>query len=620
MNLINFIRRVYENGIPPRLNATNLNEDQRALQTVCDVADLETDAGRAITRAADAAAQRTALDVDSKAEVTAKADAAKSGAEATAAGALAGHVAAADPHAQYQKEEAGKGLSANDYDNTEKAKLAGIEAGAQVANAARLSTTASGEAEVTAAPAHWWVLVGGALKRLTYAAWQTLVRAEVAPAIEAGTATATPADTDIEASVNPTTHALQKTTWAQKKAAIATFLDRASTTVKGIVMLGASGGAAKLTKMPDGATAVYSNDAWTDLTGLTFNNCNHTEANGEITLTPTVGGGFMNYSNPLNAGKMLRLRAKRLTTSSAQFSIYFWNTGYTISQQILTTFSTKYQVIEVQIPMFCRYIEIRPESGGTTPIVICYMFIGDSGYLPGSASEEGIRVLDQLGDTAGVGVAASGTLTSDTTNVADGETFTAGGKTYTFKTTLGTTEGQVLIGADYQASLVNAARAVNYTGTPGTDYYCAAAHPLVSAVNTSAAVLTFTARSTGIIGNQITLAETSAHLSVSGSTLTGGIDDVGKKIITQIQNNIAASGTRPAAAMIERTDTSKVGYEATIKLALGATYTFPAGGTFDWVALAYDANIGGADQGTSSGGATVTMAGANSKMWIRRRS
>jgi len=75
------------------------------------------------------------------------------------------------------------------------------------------------------------------------------------------------------------------------------------------------------------------------------------------------------------------------------------------------------------------------------------------------------------------------TLTSNNTNVTDGDTVTIGQKTYTFKNTIGTTEGNVHIGADADGSLLNLIRAINLSGTPNTDYYCAAAHPTVSAAS-----------------------------------------------------------------------------------------------------------------------------------------
>lgn len=123
------------------------------------------------------------------------------------------------------------------------------------------------------------------------------------------------------------------------------------------------------------------------------------------------------------------------------------------------------------------------------------------------------------------GVCASGTLTSDNTNVADGDTVTIGTKVYTFKTELGTTEGQVLIGANADASLLNLIRAINHSGTPGTDYHCAAAHPTVSAATSvTSHAFAVTAKADGADGNAIATTETSAHLSWGAATLASGED------------------------------------------------------------------------------------------------
>jgi len=67
-----------------------------------------------------------------------------------------------------------------------------------------------------------------------------------------------------------------------------------------------------------------------------------------------------------------------------------------------------------------------------------------------------------------------GTLTSDNTTPSDGDTVVIGTKTYTFKTALTPTEGEVLINSSADAALLNLIRAINHTGTANTDYKCAA--------------------------------------------------------------------------------------------------------------------------------------------------
>ena len=67
-----------------------------------------------------------------------------------------------------------------------------------------------------------------------------------------------------------------------------------------------------------------------------------------------------------------------------------------------------------------------------------------------------------------------------TSAVVAAETITIDTKTYTFKATP-TVEGDVAIGGSYYSNALNLIRAINHTGTAGTHYVCAAAHPQVSA-------------------------------------------------------------------------------------------------------------------------------------------
>lgn len=61
-------------------------------------------------------------------------------------------------------------------------------------------------------------------------------------------------------------------------------------------------------------------------------------------------------------------------------------------------------------------------------------------------------------------------LTSDATAPADGDTVTIGAVTYTFKTNLTPAAGEVHINGSAAAALLNLIRAINHTGTAGTDY------------------------------------------------------------------------------------------------------------------------------------------------------
>jgi len=128
---------------------------------------------------------------------------------------------------------------------------------------------------------------------------------------------------------------------------------------------------------------------------------------------------------------------------------------------------------------------------------------------------------------------ATGTLTgSNTTNVSNNDTVTIGAVTYTFKTSLtaSTTANEVLIAGsgNSDSSLLNLIRAINQTGTPGTDYGSATViHPTVTAASsvTSNAFLV-TARESGTDGNAIATTEVAAVLSWGAATLTGGADTI----------------------------------------------------------------------------------------------
>jgi len=116
---------------------------------------------------------------------------------------------------------------------------------------------------------------------------------------------------------------------------------------------------------------------------------------------------------------------------------------------------------------------------------------------------------------------ATGVLISNNTNVSNNDTVTIGGVTYTFKISVGSTAGNVHIGADADASLANLAAAVNYTGAPGTDYVGTVENPDVSAEVLTGHTLRLTARVPGIAGNDLPLTTsiTTAVLVAADSTL-----------------------------------------------------------------------------------------------------
>lgn len=123
-------------------------------------------------------------------------------------------------------------------------------------------------------------------------------------------------------------------------------------------------------------------------------------------------------------------------------------------------------------------------------------------------------------------VASEGTLTSTGVAPSNGDTVTIDTKTYTFKTVLTPTEGEVLIGTA-AVSLDNLKSAINYTGTPGTDYSCTAAHPTVTATTNTDTTQIIQAKTKGVAGNSIAFLKVAVTLSVDAATLgttTAGVD------------------------------------------------------------------------------------------------
>lgn len=123
------------------------------------------------------------------------------------------------------------------------------------------------------------------------------------------------------------------------------------------------------------------------------------------------------------------------------------------------------------------------------------------------------------------GVKASGVLTSTNTAPANNSTVVIGSKTYTFKTALSPAEGQVLIAGSADAALLNLIRAINHTGTPGTDYSAAAVHPQVTAdASVTAHTITVRAREYGVAGNAIAVTASDLSLAWSAATLADGAE------------------------------------------------------------------------------------------------
>lgn len=129
------------------------------------------------------------------------------------------------------------------------------------------------------------------------------------------------------------------------------------------------------------------------------------------------------------------------------------------------------------------------------------------------------------------GVKASGTIVSNGTLGTAGAVITIGTNGYTFGTSSValTEENNVQIGTSGADSLDHLKSAINNVGTSAV-YRCSAVHPTVTAAHTvvgTAGTMTLTAKLNGVAGNSIVLTSTDINLTMSGTSLAGGVDNSG---------------------------------------------------------------------------------------------
>lgn len=134
-------------------------------------------------------------------------------------------------------------------------------------------------------------------------------------------------------------------------------------------------------------------------------------------------------------------------------------------------------------------------------------------------------------------VRATAVLTSDGTNFANNETITIAGKVYTMKTNLTATHlrkrtpNEIKIGASAAVSLDNIKSAVNHETGEGTLYsYGTVAHTLVTATTNTDTVQTFQAIVYGTAGNAYASTETCGHAAFAAATFQSGVNGVPNEV------------------------------------------------------------------------------------------
>lgn len=135
------------------------------------------------------------------------------------------------------------------------------------------------------------------------------------------------------------------------------------------------------------------------------------------------------------------------------------------------------------------------------------------------------------------GVAPISTLTSDNTELADGDTVTINLRVYRFKDTPAQINDIKRDGTTADTTLGNLVKAINGTGTPGTEYFTGTtvnAHVSAGAVGSHATIIT--SRDVGVNGD-IATTTTATHLSWTGATLKAGTASVAGVVAAGTDNS-----------------------------------------------------------------------------------
>lgn len=120
------------------------------------------------------------------------------------------------------------------------------------------------------------------------------------------------------------------------------------------------------------------------------------------------------------------------------------------------------------------------------------------------------------------GTAAISTLTSTNTELADADTVTIGTFTYRFKDTMTQAYDVKRDGTTADTTMGYLIKAINGTGTPGTEYFAGTMlNPYVTAGTLTAHAFTVTSRDTNVNAD-IATTETSGQLSFTSTTLKAG--------------------------------------------------------------------------------------------------
>ena len=205
--------------------------------------------------------------------------------------------------------------------------------------------------------------------------------------------------------------------------------------------------------------------------------------------------------------------------------------------------------------------QLRPENStilktvftaGANGSLIDFIHVGSSD----TSSKDLQFYLTSLGSNA-----ARNTLTSNGTNVSNGDTVTIGTRTYTFQTTLTNVDGNVKIGTTAALSLTNLVNAITcLSGIPGTDYASATTeHADVTAASPSSTTALVMAMVSGAAGNLIGTTKTDTTLTWTTATLAEGADNVSSSFLLATVAIPANSGFTSSVSLLSILDQTRLG-------------------------------------------------------------
>lgn len=285
----------------------------------------------------------------------------------------------------------------------------------------------------------------------------------------------------------------------------------------------------------DAAGLAIANGLQANITALTQSSAN---ANSGVGSLQVADGALAQITTLLN-------RAVTLATEAA--------TG-TVSDAQRVALDTEYQQINAEITSIGQSTNYNGTAVFTANTQ--NVFLSDGVSNSTISTTTGALSAATLGLAAGTtnvdtpNVSATAQLSIGATQPADGDTVTIGGTTYTFKTTVAAA-GQVKIGANSNATLVNLADAINDSGgtngAAGT-YDVTAANASATAAAPAGSTLSLTATGVGAAGNTVAVSQSAGGVLTvpTGGTFAGGVDATTTP--TAVTNTLlSATGANPGS-------------------------------------------------------------------------